>query len=114
MLLFVLDLLQFISALLVQLDKPINVGSEASIGTVLLDGVYVFNNEFAIQHAFVNRIGCLRSDVSGFDSTQFVPEVSTAADSTMEIGEREFFIRAVSVVIVQSPAEQQCIDAELV
>ena len=80
----------------------------------LLDGVYVFNNEFAIQHAFVHRIGCLRSDFSGFDSTQFLPEVSTAADSTMEIGEREFFIRAVSVVIVQSPAEQQCIDAELV
>ena len=44
---------------------------------------------------------------------QFGPQIGAGFDAAMEIGQVEFLVRAVGVVVVQAPAQQQRIDSEL-
>jgi hypothetical protein len=47
-----LHLLQMIATQLIQLQKPVDVRWKATVTTILLHGLSVLDNEFAIQHRY--------------------------------------------------------------
>ena len=52
--------------------------------------------------------GCLQRHLS-----QLAPQIGAGPDAAVKVGEVEFFVRAVRVVVVEAPAKQQRIDAKL-
>ena len=51
-------------------------------------------------------IACLTIHHSNIDLADLVREISTGPDSFFKVGQTEFFVRAMSVVVVESPAQQ--------
>ena len=83
------------------------------------DQVGIFNDESAIEHgieiAIVERSTAIRDAGirrSDFALAKLFPQVGAGFDAAMEVGQAEFFVGAVRVVVVQAPAQQQGIDSQ--
>src|SRR5205807_10192846 len=57
--------------------------------------------------------GFCNSSLSGTVFRQLGPQIGAGFNSAMKIGEVEFFVRAMGIVVIQAPAQQQRIDSKL-
>ena len=95
------------AAFLFQSDQLPHVDLDPALQAIGFHKIDILEDVFAIKH--------IRSVSHRFhrNPRQFRPEAGAGSDAAMKIGEVEFLVGAMGVVIVLAPSEQQGIDSEL-
>ncbi len=84
-------------------DEPIDVGRGVALPAVLSHQFRVFQYEAAVEHGR-SRFACWASLGTCFG--QLFPQIRAGFDAALEVGQRELFVGAVRVVVVQPPTQQ--------
>ena len=124
------------------IDVIDDVGRDIAIAAVLFDRLGVGDDKFQIKHentlrrkaiepnsnqspqfGHTSRDGLMRSVAVSVDSVQwplttrflgkFIEQVGAGLDAAMKVGEGEFLVGPVQVIVILAPAQKQRIDAQV-